>query len=134
VVAFAFFLASYVRSLQLRKSLLAMVRAPRPAEAQFIRVRPSRDFATVYFTWTDPDTGAARRDSSRLPGTAQPFWLDRERKTFLALAGPDGHAHALDQWLGPVVLSDEERRTLGQAVSETSPSVAGQPARAAALS
>jgi hypothetical protein len=133
VAILVFFLLSYARSLQLRKSLLAMASNPRPVEAQFVRVRPSRDFATIHFTWTDPDTGAARRDSSRLPGAAQPFWLERERKTLLVLAGPDGHAHALDQWLGPVVLSDEERRALGQAASETGPSMAGRPAKAAAL-
>jgi hypothetical protein len=122
VVALAFLVAilvyfplSYARSLQLRRSLQAMAKDPRPVEARFVRVRPSKHFATIHFTWTDATTGAARRDSSRLPGATQPFWLDGERKTLLALAGPDGHAHALDQRLGPVVLTQDELRAIAQA-------------------
>jgi hypothetical protein len=117
------FLLSYGRSLQLRKSLLAMASDPRPVEAQFLRVQPSRNFATVRFSWTDPASGKARQDSSRLPGAAQPFWLDREKKTLLALAGPDGHAHALDQRLGPVVLTEQEIAAIAQAMP-ASPSAA----------
>jgi hypothetical protein len=116
VAILAGFLLSYRRSLQLRKSLQAMASDPRPVEAQFIRVQPSRNFATVHFSWTDPAGGKARRDSSRLPGAAQPFWLDREKKTLLALAGPDGHAHALDQRLGPAVLTEQEVAAITQAM------------------
>jgi hypothetical protein len=123
------FLLSYRRSLQLRKSLLAMASDPRPVEAQFIRVQPSRNFATVHFSWTDPESGKAGQDSSRLPGAAQPFWLDREKKTLLALAGPDGHAHALDQRLGPVVLTQEELAAIAQAMPPAPGSTAATAAR-----
>jgi hypothetical protein len=106
---------SYWQSQRLRHSLLAMVTAPRPVVAEFFGVRSGRYFATIRFAWTDPDTGARRYDRSRLSGTAQPFWLDAQHKTLLALAGPDGHAHALDAEFRPVILSDDERRVLAAA-------------------
>jgi hypothetical protein len=82
---------------------------------RFVRVAPSKKFATVHFSWTDPATNATHKDATRLPGRKEPFWLDGQRKTMLALAGPDGHAHLLDQALGPTVLSEEKRAALARA-------------------
>jgi len=126
VGSLVYFPLAYRRNLQLRRSLLAMATAPRPVVARFIRMKASRAFAMLHFTWTDPETGASHRDSSRLSATADPFWLDQEHKTLLALAGPDGRAHALDQWLRPAVLTDEERQALAQAPPTTAPSMANQ--------
>jgi hypothetical protein len=106
---------SYLSTFTRRRSLRAMAGDPRPVVADFVRVAPSKQFATVHFTWTDPGTKARHRDSTRLPGRTEPFWLDGQRKTMLALAGPDGRAHLLDQTLGPVVLTDEERAALSRA-------------------
>lgn len=128
-----YFPLSYRRSLQLRRSLLAMATAPRAVVAEFIRIRSSRHFATILFAWTDPESGEKRRDSSRLARTAEPFWLDRQRKRLLALAGPDGHAHALDEWLRPAVLTEEERHALGQARSGAGQNVARETANTAAF-
>jgi hypothetical protein len=80
-----------------------------------VRVAPSKKFATVHFSLTDPATNATHKDATRLPGRKEPFWLDGQRKTMLALAGPDGHAHLLDQALGPTVLSEEKRAALARA-------------------
>lgn len=109
------FLLSYLSSLRRRRSMLAMGDDPRAVVAKFVRVRAGQKFATIHFTWTDPSTGSTRRDSSRMPGTTQPFWLDRERTTMLALAGPDRHAHLLDEDLKLVVLTDAERGAIRRA-------------------
>ena len=92
-----------------------MARDPRPVIADFLRAMPSKKFATVHFAWTDPETKVTRRDSTRLPGRTEPFWLNGQRKTMLALAGSDGRAHLHDQNLGPAVLTDEERAALNRA-------------------
>jgi hypothetical protein len=110
------FAVSYRESLRLRKSLVAMARDPRPVIARFVGVRTSKKFSTVRFDWTDPSSWHTRRDSSRLAGTAQPFWLDRERTAMLALAGPDGHAHLLDEDLSQVELTEDERTRIWNAV------------------
>jgi hypothetical protein len=112
---------SYLSTFKRRRSLLAMASDPRPVVADFVRVAPSKQFATVHFTWTDPATNAAHKDATRLPGRTEPFWLDGQRKTMLALAGPDGHAHLLDQALGPAVLTDEERAALARARAASVP-------------
>ena len=103
------FLLSYLSSLRRRRSMIAMAGDPRAVIANFVRVRAGEKFATIHFTWMDLSTGTIRRDSSRMPGTTQPFWLDRERTMMLALAGPDAHAHLLDEDLRLVVLTDAER-------------------------
>jgi hypothetical protein len=113
---------SYLSAVVTRRSLLAMASNPRPVIVDFVRVAPTKNFATVHFTWTDPETNSTRRDSTRLPGKTEPFWLDGQRNTMLALAGPNGHAHLLDQNLGPVVLTDAERATLSRARAGAIPS------------
>jgi hypothetical protein len=109
------FVLSYLSSLRRRRSMLAMAVDPRAVVAKLVRVRAGQKFATIHFTWVDPATGTTRRDSSRMAGTAQPFWLDPGRTTMLALAGPDGHAHLLDEDLKLVVLTDAERGAIRQA-------------------
>lgn len=101
---------------RVRRSLAAAAAAPRPVAAEFLGVSTTRYSSTVRFAWTDPANGVRKKGATRLAGTRQPFWLDKERKTLLALAGPDGKAHLLDQSLGPVVLTEKERQAVMAAV------------------
>ncbi|HLJ62760.1 MAG TPA: hypothetical protein VKT70_01550, partial [Stellaceae bacterium] len=106
-----------LRGAALRRSLQAMAAEPKPVIATFVKAATGRGFANVTFTWTDPESGATRTNFTKFAGAGKPFWLDVEQKTMLALAGPDGRAHLLDETLGPVVLTDQERRTLAASLA-----------------
>jgi PDZ domain len=103
------------------RSLMAMAQNPRPVVARFVRVATWQERAVVHFTWSDLATGATRQDKTEMPEAMQPFWLDRERTTMLALAGPDGHALQLDEDLSFVELTDEELAVIHG--NRTTPSV-----------
>jgi hypothetical protein len=116
-----FFVMSHLGNLRTRRSLLAMAGNPRAVIAKLAGRMKGKTFTAFRFDWTDPATGTRHKDSSRVPGTTEPFWLDRERTTMLALAGPDGHAHLLDEDLSLVDLTDDERRAIRGAAGSRSP-------------
>ena len=115
-----FFAMNHRTSVQTQRSLEKMAKEPRAVVAKFMRNMASKRFATVFFSWADPATGAVRKGYSRFPHNLQPFWLDREHTTMLALAGPDGRAHLLDQELSLVELTDEEERRIRAAAAAIS--------------
>ena len=97
------------RGLRVRRVARGIAADGKPVAARFLKVVPQRNFADVRFAWTDPLDGAERRDSTRMLPGMQPFWLDRNKETMLALAKPGVGAHLLDAKLQTINLTPAER-------------------------
>jgi hypothetical protein len=70
------------------------------------------------FTWTDPQTHLACKDSTIFSWVVEPFWLNRGRTKILAVASSSGRGDALDWNLNEIVLTDDERAVIFLARSQ----------------
>lgn len=115
-------MGSFVESIFLPRTIRDIQRAsqnPNPIPVQFLRKYQVRDILWVYYTWIDPKTDMKRTGSTKFQMLAEPFWLDADHKTMLALAGPEGNAYLLDAKLDVTNLSPEERRAIMQLAPPT---------------
>jgi len=87
---------------------------PTPIAVKFLKTVPTKYVDTVFYAWTDLNSGKDRKAFTSLRKSKQPFWLDAGHKTMLALLSPKGNAYLLDANLEITDLTIEERNRLMQ--------------------
>lgn len=121
--AVAQLLAIYLAVMMILKSLYlprkirdiwAAGQDPTPIAVKFLKTVPTKFADTVFYTWTDLNSGKDRKAFTTLRKPKQPFWLDAGHKTMLALLSPKGNAYLLDANLEVTDLTIEERNRLMQ--------------------